>query len=76
MSDTSPYAAILASAVFTWTLIEALSVAGWLFVAVLLIRSRRSDADSVTIAKQRRSLIVLTGWVCLIAIRLATHTFG
>jgi hypothetical protein len=75
VSEMSSYREVLASASTTWSLVGALSVVGWLTVGVLYVRSRRGAADADIIMKQRRSLIILTGWICLIAIRLATHTF-
>jgi len=60
----------------SWSVIGVVGVAAWLVVGVIFVRSRRRGADEATIAKQRWSLIVLTGWVCLVAVRLLTHTYG
>ena len=72
----STWGLALASEVSNWTLWEALAVIMWLLVAVLLLRRRSaSEPDPELVANTRRSLIVLTVWVCLIAWRLATHTW-
>ena len=67
---------ILASEAFTWSLVEAFAVLGWLAGVIIVLRNRGRNVDPQKMMRQRRALVMLTLWAGLVAVRLATHTYG